>query len=154
MPRRPVIKYQGRHEFPISPSALWEILQEVDQYEAWWPWLDEFHIEGGSLRTGAVLSGVVAPPLPYRMRVEVVLTECEPLHCIEAQVHGDLEGQATLEMRPRGAGVEIDVAWSVEMKQAPMRLADRLAHPLLQWGHDRVVDLTVAGFRKRLTSSA
>ncbi len=36
------------------------------------------------------------------------------------------------------------------MMQRPMRLADRVAHPLLQWGHDRVVDVTVTGFRRHL----
>ncbi len=71
---------------------------------------------------------------------------------MEALIHGDLEGTATLELCERGVGTEVDLAWTVEMMQTPMRLADRLAHPVLQWGHDRVVDLTVSGFRKRLTS--
>ena len=39
------------------------------------------------------------------------------------------------------------------MMQRPMRLASRVARPLLQWGHDRVVELTVAGFRRRLESA-
>jgi Polyketide cyclase / dehydrase and lipid transport len=150
--RRPVITYRGRHEFPVPPAVMWETIQEVDQFEGWWPWLEEFRLDGGSLRTGAVLSGVVAPPLPYRMRIDVELTRCEPLRTIDALIHGDLEGVATLEARHRGAGTEVEVAWTVEMMQAPMRLADRVAHPLLQWGHDRVVELTIAGFRQRLTS--
>jgi hypothetical protein len=29
-------------------------------------------------------------------------------------------------------------------------VASRFGHPLLQWGHDRVVEITVAGFRRRL----
>ena len=86
------------------------------------------------------------------MRIEVVITRCEPHHSIEALIHGDLEGAAALELCERGVGTEVDLAWTVEMMQTPMRLADRLAHPVLQWGHDRVVDLTVSGFRKRLTS--
>jgi hypothetical protein len=56
-------------------------------------------------------------------------------------------------MRDHGAGSVVEVAWAVEMMQTAMRLADRFTHPLLQWGHDRVVDLTVAGFRRRLASS-
>jgi carbon monoxide dehydrogenase subunit G len=151
--RRPVITYRGRHEFPVSPAELWDVIQEVDQFEAWWPWLEEFRLVGGSLQTGAVLSGVVAPPLPYRMRIEVVLTRYEPHHSIQALIHGDLEGEAAIELCERGVGTEVDVAWTVEMMQTPMRLADRLAHPVLQWGHDRVVELTVAGFRKRLRSA-
>jgi carbon monoxide dehydrogenase subunit G len=151
--RRPVITYRGRHEFPVSPAELWDVIQEVDQFEGWWPWLEEFRLVGGSLQTGAVLSGVVAPPLPYRMRIEVVLTRYKPHHSIQALIHGDLEGEAAIELWERGVGTEVDVSWTVEMMQTPMRLADRLAHPVLQWGHDRVVELTVAGFRKRLTSA-
>jgi hypothetical protein len=128
-------------------------MQEVDQFEDWWPWLEEFRLKGGSLRTGAVLSGVVAPPLPYRMRIEIELTRYEPMRIIEALIHGDLEGDATVELHHLGTGTEVEVAWTVEMMQTPMRLADRFAHPLLQWGHDRVVELTIAGFRKRLLAT-
>ena len=150
--RRPVITYRGRHQFPISPAELWDIIQEVDQFEGWWSWLEEFSLDGDSLQAGAVLTGVVVPPLPYRMRIAVAVTRCEPQHSIEALIHGDLEGEAALELCERGVGTEVGVSWTVEMMQAPMRLADRLAHPVLQWGHDRVVDLTVSGFRNRLTS--
>jgi hypothetical protein len=38
------------------------------------------------------------------------------------------------------------------MMQRPMRLASRFGRPLLQWGHDRVVESTVDGFRHRLES--
>jgi hypothetical protein len=34
-----------------------------------------------------------------------------------------------------------------------MRLASRFGHPLLKWGHDRVVESTVAGFRRRLKAA-
>ena len=153
MPRRAVITYRGRHEFQVPPSEIWEDIQEVDQFENWWPWLQECRLDGGSLRTGAVLSGVVAPPLPYRMRIEIELTRCEPMRIIEALIHGDLRGTHRSSLRQQGAGTEVEVAWTVEMMQAPMRLADRFAHPVLQWGHDRVVELTIAGFRKRLQST-
>lgn len=131
---------------------MWRTIQEVDQFESWWPWLEDFRLEGDVLQSGAVLHGVVAPPVPYRMRIEVELTRCDPEHAIDALVRGDLEGEASLEIDPHGAGSVVEVAWRVEMMQGPMRLADRFAHPLLQWGHDRVVELTVAGFRRRLGS--
>ena len=105
---------------------------------------------GERLQKGSVLHGVVAPPLPYRMRIEVEVTECWAPRRMEALIHGDLEGEASLDIRPVGTGSSVEVAWTVEMKQRPMRLADRMAHPLLQWGHDRVVEITVAGFRRRL----
>jgi hypothetical protein len=34
--------------------------------------------------------------------------------------------------------------------QRPMRIAARIAKPVLRWGHDRVVDATVDSFRRQL----
>ena len=153
MPRRPFITYRRAYGFPVSPAELWDTIEEVDQFEGWWPWLEEFRLEGDTLTAGAVLHGVVAPPLPYRMRIRVELTQCERPHRMEARIRGDLEGEAQLVLRPEGTGSNVEVAWTVEMMQRPMRLASRMAHPLLQWGHDRVVELTVAGFRRRLGSA-
>jgi hypothetical protein len=85
------------------------------------------------------------------MRIQVELTQCDPPRRIEALIHGDLEGEASLELRARGIGSSVEMAWKVEMMQRSMRLADRMAHPLLQWGHDRVVEVTVAEFRKKLS---
>jgi carbon monoxide dehydrogenase subunit G len=153
VPRRPLITYRGHFEFgQTPPDVLWRAIEEVDQFETWWSWLEEFKLEGDTLTRGSVLHGVVAPPVPYRMRIRVELTEVEPPHRIDAVVHGDLEGDATLEISESGAGSSVDVAWTVEMMQRPMRMANRFAHPLLQWGHDVVVGITVAGFRRRLES--
>lgn len=150
MPRRPVIRYRRQYEFSQAPHELWGVIEEVDQFEKWWTWLEEFRLEGDSLCEGAVLHGVVAPPLPYRMRIRVELTNCDPASRVDATVHGDLEGEAGLRLRPHGGGSVVEVGWTVEMMQRPMRLASRFGHPLLQWGHDRVVELTVAGFQRRL----
>jgi hypothetical protein len=127
-------------------------MEDVDQFERSWSWLEEFKLEGDSLVRGSVLHGVVAPPLPYRMRIQVELTDCEPCERIDALVHGDLEGQAQLQISDNEGGSRVEVAWTVEMMQRPMRMASRVAHPVMQWGHDAVVALTVAGFRRRLAS--
>jgi hypothetical protein len=127
-------------------------MEEVDQFEGWWSWLEEFKLDGDSFVRGSVLHGVIAPPLPYRMRIRVELTECEPFHHIDALVHGDLEGESRLEIHESSTGSRVDVDWTVEMMQRPMRTASRFAHPLLQWGHDVVVAITVSGFQRRLES--
>jgi uncharacterized protein YndB with AHSA1/START domain len=154
MARRPVIAYRRAYEFALSPGELWEAMEQVDQFERWWPWLEEFRLEGDSLAVGSVLHGVVAPPLPYRMRIRIELTQCEPAVALAADVHGDLEGQAEFTFRPSTAGTRVQVAWTMEMMQRPMRLASRFGHPLLQWGHDRVVEVTVAGFRRRIEAAS
>ena len=153
MARRPTITYQGEFAFATSPEQLWRAMEEADQFESWWSWLSEFRLDGGTLVPGAVLHGVVAPPLPYRMHIRVELIECEPYRRILAVVGGDLKGEARLELRGTDVGCSVEVAWTVEMMQRAMRIASRFGHPLLQWGHDMVVATTVAGFRRRLEAA-
>jgi carbon monoxide dehydrogenase subunit G len=145
-----VITYRRGFAFAVTPEELWARIEETDQFERWWPWLSDFRAEGDGLGPGSVLTGVVAPPLPYRMRIRVELDRCDPPHAVDATVGGDLTGEARLRLHPTEEGCRAEVSWSVEMRQPAMRLADRFGHPLLQWGHDRVVAVTVAGFRRRI----
>ncbi len=149
----PVLDYRHGFQFDLTPDHLWERIEEVDQFERWWPWLSECSLEGNGLTRGSVLRGVVAPPLPYRMRLQVELGECVRPQSIDATVSGDLTGVASLRLRPSEGGTWAEVAWTVEMQQPAMRLASRFGHPLLKWGHDRVVEITVAGFRRRIERS-
>ena len=145
-----LLEYEGRFRFSVPPAELWSALEHTESFETWWGWLGELRVEGPGLRDGSVLHGVVAPPLPYRMRVRVVLEHCVPPERIDAAVHGDLEGRAQIVLQPDGTGTRVQATWEIEMMQRPMRMAARLAFPLLRWGHDRVVDATVAGLRRHL----
>lgn len=142
--------YAGRFDFPISPPELWAELQRLDQFERWWGWLGNLRVDGAGLEVGSVLRGTVAPPVPYRMHVDVELWRCVPGQQIDATVTGDLAGDAHLRLRPTAGGTVTDVAWTLEMLQRPMRLAARVAYPLLRWGHDCVVEATVNAFRSEL----
>ena len=148
-----VMDYAGRFDFPVAPAEMWAALERMDQFERWWGWLGNLVIDGPGLEAGSVLHGTVAPPVPYRMRVDVELGQCVPAEMIDASVTGDLVGDAHLRMHPSPEGTVTDVAWSLEMRQLPMRMAARVAYPLLRWGHDRVVEATVSGFRAQLRRS-
>ncbi|MGH3578346.1 MAG: hypothetical protein ACRDU0_12430, partial [Mycobacterium sp.] len=78
------------------------------------------------------------------------LVGCERPCSIDATVGGDLVGVAQLRLHAEGGGTRAEVGWTVEMRQPAMRLANRVGRPVLQWGHDRVVEMTVAGFRRRI----
>jgi len=151
VPRSPyVIDYRGAFAFDLPPEALWSAIERSERFEGWWAWLRELRMEGAGLEDGAVLHGVVSPPVPYVMRIDVVLERCTWPTRIDAHVLGDLRGPAWLTFEPRDAGTRAEVGWTIEMMQRPMRAAARLAHPLLRWGHDRVVEATVSGFRAHL----
>lgn len=146
------IDYTGRFGFPVPPSEVWTAIARLDQFERWWGWLSELEVDGPGLQTGSVLRGTVAPPVPYRMRVCVELDRCASERLIDASVTGDLVGEAHLRLYPTSGGTVAEVAWTLEMMQLPMRVAARVAHPLLRWGHDRVVEATVSGFRSQLVA--
>jgi uncharacterized protein YndB with AHSA1/START domain len=153
-PSPPVIEYRREFEFPVKPAELWAAIDDTDAFESWWPWLRGFTIEGGSLRTGSILRGVVVPPVPYRMRLEVEIVRSRRPSLIDAAVRGDLVGDAHLRLRRSETGTCVEVAWNVEMMQRPMRLASRVARPLLLRAHEVVVEVTVSGFRRRLVAIA
>jgi hypothetical protein len=144
-----VISYRGAFAFAAAPEVVWGRIERLDSFESWWGWLREFETDGG-MRSGGRLSGVIEPPLPYRMRIDVLLERALPPERIDATVAGDLRGRAAVRLAPVGTGSMVNVAWDVEMMQPAMRIAARIAHPLLRWGHDRVVDATVSRFRDEL----
>ena len=147
---KPVIAYRNSFRFDVPPGKLWDRIERFDQFELWFPWLTEFRHDGDGLSPGTVLYGVVTPPLPYRMRLRIELGHTERPSAIDATIGGDLTGNAHLSIRPAPDGAMAEVSWSVEMRQPIMRFACRFGRPLLQWGHDRVVEITVANFRQRL----
>jgi carbon monoxide dehydrogenase subunit G len=147
-----VIDYRGSFLLDATPAEVWQSIEHGERFEGWWAWLREFRFDGPGLQDGVVLHGMVSPPVPYRMRVTVVLDRCVPPRSIDATVHGDLEGTAHLTLDAEAGATRAEVAWSIEMMQRPMRVAARLAPGVLRWGHDRVVEATVAGFRRHLAA--
>jgi hypothetical protein len=54
--------------------------------------------------TGNVLHGTVIPPIPYRLRLDVRLQQCDRPRLIEAAIDGDVRGQAALRLDAAGGG--------------------------------------------------
>jgi hypothetical protein len=143
------VEYQASFWFPATPPQMWAIIERFDLFESWWPWLADLRADEGGLVPGNVLHGTVIPPVPYRLRLEVRLRRCDRPRLIEATIGGDLRGRAALRLEAAGDGTSAEVEWSLQMHSAPLRVAAHLAYPLMRWGHDRVVDMAVAGFRRR-----
>ncbi len=148
------VEYRAAFWFPVAADQLWVMAGRFDQFESWWGWLRDFQAGEGGLVTGNVLRGTVVPPVPYRLCLDVRLRRCDRPRLVEATVDGDLSGHATLRLEDANDGTRVAVAWSLEMRSAPLRVAARVAYPLMRWGHDRVVDMAVAGFQRRALSAA
>ena len=126
-------------------------MQEVDQFEHWWPWLEDFRLDGDTLPSGC--------PFVHRGgRPAAALPDADPgrVDPVRAAHRNRCRSSTVIwkvgrvsRCAPGEVGDPSRRSLDVEMMQRPMRLASRFAHPLLQWGHDRVVEVTVAGFRRR-----
>ena len=145
-----VVEYAAIFTFAATPERVWAVLERFETLAVKWTWLRELRIDGSGLQKGTEVRGVIVPPLPYRMRVDVVLDECASAERIDASVHGDLEGSAHIVFDGDGSETRASARWTIEMMQPSMRVAARFAPRLLRWGHDRVVTATVNGLRRQL----
>lgn len=149
-----LLHLDGAYLFPAAPDEVWAAMSRVEEYPSWWRWLRDFRVHGGGLHTGGILSGLVVPPIPYRFRVDIHLDHVDPARSIVARLAGDLRGPASLALQEHAVGCELTIRWDVEMRKPAMRSAAHVAKPLLVWGHDQVIEVTVRRFRAIVAGDA
>jgi hypothetical protein len=143
------IDYRGAFWFPVGPDELWQTIERFDRFESWWDWLRDFHTDSDRLVAGNVLHATVVPPVPWRLSMDIRLETSQRPHVLEAVLAGDVGGSAMIRLEPDHDGTRVGAAWSLELLSRPLRLGALVAYPLMRWGHDRVVETAVAGFRRR-----
>jgi hypothetical protein len=143
------VEYRASFWFPVPPPKMWATIERFDLFQSWWAWLADFRADDAGLVPGNVLHGTVIPPVPYRLRLDIPLQRCDRPRLIEAAIGGDLRGRAALRLEAAGDGTRVEVEWLLRMHSAPLRVAAHVAYSLMRWGHHRVVDMAVAGFRRR-----
>lgn len=138
-----------RFVFPVPPGELWERMTAVGEFRTWWPWLRRLDATG--VVAGDEWACVVQPPLPYTVRFTVAIAHVEVGQRIDATVSGDIRGSASLFVSPDGdesASVARLVS-SLEPAHHALRLFGRVARPMVQWGHDWVLDQGLRQFHDR-----
>jgi len=135
--------------FDVPTSALWDRLTDIEHFPQWWPWLRRFDTGGDGLRAGTEADCVVRAPLPYALRFRVHVEDIVPERVVDARVTGDLDGPARLEVAPHGEGSSARLAWRVEVRAPLLRLGATFSRPVMEWGHQWVVDTGVEQFRRR-----
>jgi len=134
-------------ELDVPPDRFWDTIARTDEYRRWWPWLREFDAVG--LKEGATWRAAIQSPLPYAMRVELLLDDVVPCERLAATVSGDFEGRAALDLTPTATGSAVDIQWHMRPRSRTMQLAAVLARPLLRWSHEWVLARGLAQFRER-----
>ncbi len=134
--------------FAIGPDELWDRFAAVDSYESWWPWLHRFDTSGG-LAVGSAWLCEVSPPLPYRVRFRLRFDRVTPASVAHVQVSGDIGGEALLTVVGNDGGSIARLQSELYPMNPLLRSAGAFARPLIEWGHDWVLDEGCKQFVRR-----
>lgn len=139
-------RFNGQWSFSATPDQLWRAFSETERFQEWWPWLRT--LESAGLVEGTVSRCVVRAPVPYVLTFTIAILEVVPRRLVVAAVSGDLEGPARLELAAQPGGSQARMSWDLEVRAPLLRAASRVARPLMDWGHNSVMDTGVRQFRR------
>src|SRR3954469_25473952 len=89
-------RFERTWKLEVAPERFWTTISRTDEYQQWWPWLKEFEADG--MREGSIWRAVIQSPLPYVLRVQLVLDEVVPGERLAVTVDGDIVGHAALDL--------------------------------------------------------
>jgi hypothetical protein len=130
-------RFDRTWRFDVSDDRLWDAVSDTSRFPEWFPWLEADHL--GPLTTGTVARFRIDPPLPYRLNLVVSVVAVEEGRSVDTEVSGDLVGPARLEVAPDGDGATARLVWSLVVQRPALSLLERVARPVMVWGHDAVV---------------
>jgi hypothetical protein len=131
--------------FDVTDDRLWDAVSDTTRFPEWFPWLEADHL--GPLTTGTVARFRIDPPLPYRLNLIVSVLAVEEGRSVDTEVSGDLAGPARLEVAPTDDGATARLVWSLVVQRPALTLLERVARPVMVWGHDAVVARGLDRFR-------
>jgi uncharacterized protein YndB with AHSA1/START domain len=141
------VRSDRMYRFDVDPVRLWAALERVEDYSRWWPWLRQMDAQG--LVAGDRWRCVIRPPVPYELRLTVELTGVEEGHRIDAEVTGELRGEASVVIGSAGSGSTLRLTSTLAPARGPLRAVARMAPWISRLGHDWVLDTGSRQFRRR-----
>jgi len=136
--------------FEVPRDELWSRLSDTSSFSTWWPWLRAF--DAVPIEEGASTQCVIGPPLPYVLKVDLVVARVVEGESVDVAVDGDLRGPARLALADGDGGATARLHWTLEVQRPMLRRAAMVGRPILQWGHDWVVSNGVEQFRATLAA--
>jgi uncharacterized protein YndB with AHSA1/START domain len=139
------------YRFAVEPAELWEKIQGVDDFPAWWPWLRRFDASG--MTTGDVWRCTVQPPLPYALSFTIAIDEVVPHERVAATIGGEITGSAQLHIAADDdGGCTARLTSQLAPASRFLQAIALVARPVVSMGHDWVLDTGAKQFRQQLTA--
>ena len=139
----PTFVFRDSWEVAAPPTAVHDVLVDLEQYPAWWP--EVVAVASLGPDDAWVLCRSV---LPYTLDLVLHAANRSP-GVLEVEVSGDLRGSVRFDLVPVAGGTRLDFAQEVRVS-GWLGAASYVAGPVLRWNHDRMMRGCVAGLRSRL----
>ena len=141
-----------RYEVALPPDELWSLLTQTDRYRTWWPWLR--HFDGQGVVVDQAWSCSVQPPLSYPVRFDVRIDDVRAPFGASGSLTGDVVGTARIDIAATSGGSEARLVAHLAPGNGFLRVASRVAGPVVRFGHDWVLDTAARQFMARALGSA
>jgi uncharacterized protein YndB with AHSA1/START domain len=140
-------RFDDTFHFDAPMERLWAAITDTASYRTWWTWLRELDSPG--LIEGTTSRCRIRSPLGYSVRFTIAIAQVNPRRHVAAQVTGDIEGTATVDL---GGDTDVHLVWEVTVHSRLLRLLSLFARPLLRWGHNVLIARGARSLREAVTA--
>lgn len=140
-----IAKYHFFSSYRLSASReeVWKVLEDVEAWPSWWPWLKQVETVQQSTAddgVGAAYRSRMSSPLGVRFTYTVTITDVERHRRIGLVSTGDLRGTGRWDLldAPNSA-TDAQYTWLAETTKWWMNLVAPLGRAAFGWNHDRLM---------------
>lgn len=139
---------------PASIESCWFCLLDKESWPHWWPYVDKVEQlrPGAADGTGNVCRYHWRTRLPYRLTVDITITELNPFQTIRYTADGDLSGDGACHLQKHAHFTALQFDWNVHTMKPWMNEIAAIAAPIFIWNHQHVMKIGEQSFIQRLYS--
>lgn len=144
-------------QIPASIESVWSCLIHTEAWPSWWKYViavDEISA-GDPTGLNNVRHYVWRTALPYRLAIDLRVTELQSCNLVAVEVCGDLRGKGVCQFSSHTASAETEVRfhWHVHTCKPWMNWFGDLIRPIFIWNHGKVMKSGEEGLIRRLTGT-
>lgn len=135
------------------PEPVWAALENPATWPRWWPGclIVEPHGEVQGAPSGRCYRFHWRGPLPYRLVLDVCITDVEPPQRMGGSVDGVLTGTADWTVAGQAGITKVTFDFAVSARRRWLRHLAPLARPAFRWNHERLMAQGEAGLLRWLS---
>lgn len=137
-------------EAPLE--RVWVELIAPEKWPKWWRAVRKVDMltPGDAAGIGAVRRFTWGTALPYSLSFNMTATRVEPMHLIEGEARGELDGIGRWTLRPAGNGTAVRYDWMVNVTNPWQVALAPVLRPVFAWNHHVVMGWGFEGLAERL----